>query len=172
MHGNRPVRGFTLIELLVVIAIIGVLSSVVLASLNTARERARDSKRVQDIQQVMRAIELYALDNNGAYPPQAVGADGCNHVTCMSGLAPVLVPTYISAMPSDPDPTWAHTTADYRYYRCSGGLQYSVIMHHETGTDQNGWCNVHTTSGPYIGPATCFMNAGGVPTYGWCDDEM
>ncbi len=60
-------KGFTLIELLVVIAIIGILSSVVLASLNTARKKSRDAKRVADIKNTQLALELY-FDTNGAYP--------------------------------------------------------------------------------------------------------
>ncbi|NTV22448.1 MAG: prepilin-type N-terminal cleavage/methylation domain-containing protein [Candidatus Yonathbacteria bacterium] len=60
-------RGFTLIELLVVIAIIGILSSVVLASLNSAREKSRDAKRVSDIKQLQLALELY-YDTNQEYP--------------------------------------------------------------------------------------------------------
>lgn len=59
--------GFTLIELLVVIAIIGILSSVVLASLNSARTKARDTRRVSDLKQVQVALELY-YDANSKYP--------------------------------------------------------------------------------------------------------
>lgn len=60
--------GFTLIELLVVISIVGVLSSVVLATVATARSKARDAQRISDLKQIQAAIELYALDNGGAYP--------------------------------------------------------------------------------------------------------
>ncbi len=56
-------NGFTLIELLVVIAIIGVLSTVVLASLNTARARARDSARISNIKQVQSALAMYHSEN-------------------------------------------------------------------------------------------------------------
>lgn len=59
--------GFTLIELLVVIAIIGILSSVVLASLNTARLKARDTRRVSDIKSIQLAMEFY-YDSLGYYP--------------------------------------------------------------------------------------------------------
>ncbi len=60
-------KGFTLIELLVVIAIIGILSSVVLASLSTARQKSRDAKRVSDIGQIQLALELY-FDASQTYP--------------------------------------------------------------------------------------------------------
>jgi prepilin-type N-terminal cleavage/methylation domain-containing protein len=64
----KSTRGFTLIELLVVISIIALLSSVVLASLQTARGKARDSRRVQVLIQVRNALELYAADHGGLYP--------------------------------------------------------------------------------------------------------
>ncbi len=59
-------KGFTLIELLVVVAIIGVLASVVLASLNSAKEKGRDARRMRDIQEIHNAIELYILVNGEA----------------------------------------------------------------------------------------------------------
>jgi len=54
-------RGFTLIELMVVIAIIGLLASVALASLESAREKARDATRIATIDQIAKALELYRL---------------------------------------------------------------------------------------------------------------
>lgn len=65
---NAKKAGFTLIELLVVIAIIGVLASVVLASLNNARRKSRDSRRITDIKQLQLALELYFDANTNSYP--------------------------------------------------------------------------------------------------------
>ena len=69
-------KGFTLIELLVVVAIIGILASVIMASLNTAESKARDAKRISDMQQIQTALELY-YSNHGDYPPSAPGGAGC-----------------------------------------------------------------------------------------------
>ena len=61
-------KGFTLVELLVVIAIIGILATLVLLQLGTARSRARDTRRITTVAQVQTAVETYAEDNNGDYP--------------------------------------------------------------------------------------------------------
>ncbi len=81
-------RGFTLIELLVVIAIIGILSSVVLASLNSARKKGRDARRVADVKQLQLALELY-YDANGSYP-------------ATTSVATLVTPGYIATIPTDP----------------------------------------------------------------------
>ena len=68
--------GFTLIELLVVISIIGLLSSVILASLNSARSKARDAKRLSDIHQITIALTQYYL-NHGQYPDSTQAGQDC-----------------------------------------------------------------------------------------------
>ncbi len=71
--GNK--KGFTLIELLVVIAIIGLLSTLAVVALNSARQKARDAKRVADIKQVQTALELYFNDAQGYPVVAAPGVD-------------------------------------------------------------------------------------------------
>jgi prepilin-type N-terminal cleavage/methylation domain-containing protein len=68
-------KGFTLIELLVVVAIIGILATVVLASLGSARERAIDSSKISVAKNIEKALELYYLDNDH-YPKLYVHTTG------------------------------------------------------------------------------------------------
>lgn len=66
-------KAFTLIELLVVIAIIGILSSIVLASLNTARAKARDARRLADMRTIENALQMYYLQYGSVPVTSAYG---------------------------------------------------------------------------------------------------
>ncbi|MES2216740.1 MAG: type II secretion system protein [Patescibacteria group bacterium] len=63
---KKYTKGFTLIELLVVIAIIGILSSVVLVSLNTARQKGKDGRIQAEVSQIRAALE--ASYSGASYP--------------------------------------------------------------------------------------------------------
>ena len=67
MKNKQSNRGFTLIELLVVIAIIGILASVVLASLNTARDKGADASIKSSIGNMRAQAELYYDENGMSY---------------------------------------------------------------------------------------------------------
>ncbi len=71
-------KGFTLIELLVVIAIIGILSAVVLTSLNSSRQKARDTKKVSDVKQVALAYELHRDQTSGAFDTSTAALTSLN----------------------------------------------------------------------------------------------
>ncbi len=62
---RQNARGFTLIEMLVVIAIIGVLSSVILTALVPARNKAKDARIVEEVNQARAIAET--VNNNGSY---------------------------------------------------------------------------------------------------------
>jgi prepilin-type N-terminal cleavage/methylation domain-containing protein len=100
--GNK--NGFTLIELLVVIAIIALLSSVVFASLNSARAKARDAKRKADLNQIYLALQMY-FDDHGYLPTTL--SYGENNIggwdySSQGGFLTFLAGTYLPTVPLDP----------------------------------------------------------------------
>ncbi len=127
---NKKLRldtGFTLIELLVVIAIIGVLSSITLASLTSAKAKSRDTKRTLSIKQLQTALELYYNDNN-QYPSSGdVVFPGILTAALASST-----PQYISQIPTTP----AGSASPYRYYTnsLSPAPFYAIYMPYETKT--------------------------------------
>ncbi|MEK7617724.1 MAG: prepilin-type N-terminal cleavage/methylation domain-containing protein [Patescibacteria group bacterium] len=96
--------GFTLIELLVVIAIVGLLASIVLVGLNIARVKARDTQRVANIQQIMKALEFY-YNTNARYPavtaPFGVGGWETSSADPAQWLE-ALAPYFGGKTPADP----------------------------------------------------------------------
>ncbi len=124
-------RGFTLIELLVVIAIIGILSSVVLASLSASRVRANDVRRAQDLREIQKGIELY-MSEHGHYPNSGAtyaSFDAPNYrgnpiiSPNATNLAEALAP-YIGKA-GDPGPV----AADAGYLYRGGGNDYCVLIY-------------------------------------------
>lgn len=121
-------KGFTLIELLVVIAIIGVLSTLAVVSLNNARQKSRDSKRVGDVKQIQNALELYYNDANG-YPERDDVRAG----------APIAFngTTYMAIVPTAP--SQVDNTA------CTGNTTYLYNTVGNVGADSQGNNTVYTT---------------------------
>lgn len=87
--------GFTLVELLVVVAIIGILSSSVLAALQTARQSARDTRREEDMDTIFKGLELY-YEDNGRFPSGTSDSRNSNF------LQPLVNGGYLDSAPQDP----------------------------------------------------------------------
>ncbi len=131
--------GFTLIEILVVVAIVSMLGTIVFASLNSARARARDVRRRADLNQLRTALELYYDSHNQTYPDTAgvfytseAGAPESNNG---GNWIPGLVPQYISRLPHDPRAASDHPNppcsglAPERYIYSSDGPHYKLLSY-------------------------------------------
>jgi len=130
--------GFTLIELLVVIAIIGLLSSIVMASLNSAKIKARDAQRISDLKQIRLALELY-YNNNNAYPLSASWTR--SYLAKWNTLQTYLAP-YIAKLPKDPINTsllgpWNTGYYSYAYRSPAPSNKYDLVAQLENTTDPN-----------------------------------
>lgn len=152
----RSETGFTLIELLIVIAIIGLLATVAVAAVSGARAKARDEKRVTDLKQIQKALEL-SYEPGSGYPsvaaPITLGT-ATTAVLCAKNGASAFVAAdtpaacetgkvFMGLVPSNPSPNGA--PYEYRSLNdagavCAAGLctGYCVEATLERGLPQSG----------------------------------
>ncbi len=176
MHSSQ--KGFTLVELLVVISIIGLLSSIVLTSVNSARAKARDARRIADFKQIQTALEFF-YDSQGKYPQSPGHATWSGHWANFSqcletgtncGFTVSNYTSPIAKVPQDPRRTttdpFANDTTYYPGYPtgCSDGQSYRIKADLETDNaalagsvkgsfyNNNGGCNGR---GYCVGVGTC-----------------
>lgn len=138
---NKLPRGFTLIELLVVIAIIGVLSSIVLTSLNSARVKARDTQRVTEVREIAKALTAYFIDH-GYFPTYS------NTVTSAESdfLSVLVTEKYLPQIPRGP------VNGSYGYHNYGPGNDKGAVIKTTlegdaaTVTGRVGSCRVFTNN--------------------------
>ncbi|MDE1944545.1 MAG: prepilin-type N-terminal cleavage/methylation domain-containing protein, partial [Patescibacteria group bacterium] len=118
---QRDPRGFTLIELLVVIAIIGLLSSIVLASLTTARYKAFDAQRAENAKTLKDVLQMYYNDH-GTYPIDPIVPES------VTALSAALSP-YIGTIPNDPK---SGVTWEYASCSASTCTAYAILVYTDT----------------------------------------
>lgn len=153
-------KSFTLIELLVVMAIIGILAGVIVSTSVTGAERARDTRRVQEVYQIAHALQLYYADKR-QYPDNTDSGDtGCfgdwDGGSILNGegdtfIEPLITEGFLSAVPIEQKPTGTDDweKCSYRYIRttnpcaCSG--TYAVL-----------YATCETDKCPVEGQPACF----------------
>ncbi|GEM_PF-2434045 len=108
-----------------VIAIIGLLASISVIALNTARAKARDTKRVADVKQISTALELY-FNDAGRYPTAAEFTTGSLYSTSTNGTT-----TYMATVPLAPDPpdgNCSQANNNYNYVETENGAGYQLVF--------------------------------------------
>ncbi|MBN2884699.1 prepilin-type N-terminal cleavage/methylation domain-containing protein [Patescibacteria group bacterium] len=123
-------KGFTLIELLVVIAIIGLLSTLSVLALNSARARSRDAKRITDVKQIQTALEMY-YSEAGQYPA-TLGTS----ISTGTSIYMMKVPT--APLPVDGSCDGTQNTYTYAYVGTAGAASGSYTLTYCLGAATGG----------------------------------
>ena len=120
--------GFTLFELLVVISIIGILVAISTAAYSASQKRARDARRMEDMQMLQKALEQCYAMNNGSYPASTYNA---GTLTCGTE-------TIMRAFPTNPKT--GDEDYDYIYDGDADGYCYCAPLEDESKGNADGDC--------------------------------
>lgn len=161
-------KGFTLIELLVVISIIALLSSVVMSSLNTARAKARDARKIQDFRQITLALQQY-YDSYGTMPPNPgvlpdnpLGDEVCDgEVGYSMVMQPLINARFLSSLPRSPG------GAGYCYYNYGSGNNIGALMVTTLEAAPNSTTGLSPSCRPF--PTTNWCNSNSSKQYCMCN---
>lgn len=138
---NRPLsRGFTLVELLVVIVVIAVLAAITVVAYRGIQGRARDAERVQDVNAIVKALEVYKAQN-GSYPEEQASGWEESDAYPKTFINALVTRGVVNQVPVDPKNVSPSVYAYYLYaggsYGCDatrGNYYVLVVRRGETGT--------------------------------------
>lgn len=172
---KRNYQGFTLVEMLIVIVIIGILAAALIPRLTGIQNRARDTGRKGDLNQIVAGLANYQLDHT-TYPANAANTSytvPTNHTGNPSAtvsttktdwnpmdavLKDKLVPSYLKTMPEEPN----NGLMLYQYSTNGAGTEYAVAAISEGGLKNANWAtNTTTAATTYQGdqkPAAIWAN--------------
>jgi len=123
---NTAQAGFTIIEMLIVVTILAMLAGVLVPVLQEGQQTARDSRRMSDLRAVQNSLAEYFREE-GQYPTTEDEWQNDNDLGYgVDGYIPLLVPTYIAALPRDPDNQFPTEDAHYMYR--SDGDDYKMVL--------------------------------------------
>lgn len=155
-------KGFTLIELLVVIAIIGILSSVVLASLNTARGKGADAAAKSNLNN-MRAQAEIIYDNTSSYATVCTDANVVKAVTAAAAAEGYTWTAIATNSFASPGAGCNHATAGWTAWvalnKGVGGTNYWCV--------DNAGTSIQKTLAPTTGAATLAGGCGATAAAAW-----
>lgn len=147
-------RGFTVVELLIVIAVVAILAAITVVSYNHMQARSRDAARVNDLDSIAKALQIYHLDNaNYIQTGSGCGGNGngdgwFNHVstTYPKSIMECLTPYTEGKVIADPSGSTSCSGLSchaYMKYSCSSGtfLYANLEAKPHSSTDTDGTCN-------------------------------
>lgn len=140
-------KGFTLVEVLVAVAVMAILATIVVANVQEARKKARDTQRISDLEQVRLAIRIYK-DVTSEYPV----FNGGDEIGSGSGFD-AKIDEYLGGVIRDP----RDGDAEFEYiydsnYTCNGGghvVLYAKTVERDSNKNHNTVCG-GTGSNSYI----------------------